>query len=45
MDITIKINEPLTQVEDIIGLKEDLAYVLELNGLTVDRFDFKEVLK
>lgn len=43
MTIIINIKEPLTQIEDIIGLKEDLAYVLELNNLTVDRIDIQEV--
>lgn len=42
MTIIISIKEPASQVEDIIGLKEDLAYAVELNGITVDRIDIQE---
>ena len=42
MTITISIKEPVSQETELIGLKDDLAYVLELNNLTVERIDIQE---
>lgn len=42
MTIIISIKDPVPQETEIIGLKDGLAYVLELNNLTVDRIDIQE---
>jgi hypothetical protein len=42
MIITINIKEPFLHEEDLIGLKEALAYVLEIHKLTVGRIDIQE---
>ena len=43
MTITIKTRGPAPKGADLIGLKEALAYVLEIHKLTVDRLDIQEV--
>lgn len=45
MTIQITTKEPASQVTDIIGLKDDIAYVLEQYDLTVGRIDIQEVEK
>lgn len=42
MIIYISIKEPVLHETDLIGLKEALAYVLEIHKLTVARIDIKE---
>lgn len=42
MTIFISIKEPVPHETDLIGLKEALAYVLEIHKLTVCRIDILE---
>ena len=43
MTIQITTKEPASQVTDIIGLKDDIAYVLEQYDFTVEMIDVQEV--
>jgi hypothetical protein len=43
MEIQITIKDPVPQGTDLIGLKEELSYVLEMYDLSVEMIDIQEV--